>query len=33
MKISTEDIVQCNQSKPLADASGGIVDLMKENAM
>ena len=29
--ISTEHIIQCNQSDPLADASGRIVDLMNEN--
>ena len=32
MNISTEDILQCNQSEPPADASGRIVDLMNENA-
>ena len=32
MYISTEHISQCNQSEPLADASGRIVDLMNENA-
>ena len=32
MNISTERISQCNQSEPLADASGRIVDLMNENA-
>ena len=31
MNISTEQILQCNQSEPLADASGRIVDLMNEN--
>ena len=31
MNISTEHISQCNQSEPLADASGKIVDLMNEN--
>ena len=30
--MSTEHIPQCNQSEPLADASGMIVDLMNENA-
>ena len=33
MNISTEHIPQCNQSEPLADASGRIVDLMNENAV
>ena len=32
MNISTEHILQCNQSEPLADASGRIVDQMNENA-
>ena len=32
MTTSTEHISQCNQSEPLADASGRIVDLMYENA-
>ena len=32
MNTSTEHILQCNQSEPLADASGWIVDLMNENA-
>ena len=32
MNTSTEHILQCNQSEPLADASGRIVDLMDENA-
>ena len=32
MNTSTEHILQCNQSEPLADASGRIVDLMNENA-
>ena len=32
MNISTEHILQCNQSEPLADTSGRIVDLMNENA-
>ena len=32
MNISTEHILQRNQSDPLADASGRIVDLMIENA-
>ena len=31
MKIATEHILQCNQSEPLADAGGSIVDLMNEN--
>ena len=31
MNISTEDILQCNQSEPSADASGKMVDLMNEN--
>ena len=31
MNTSTELILQCNQSEPLADASGRIVDLMNEN--
>ena len=31
MNFSTEHILQCNQSEPLADASGRIVDLMNEN--
>ena len=31
MNISTEHILQCNQSEPLADAGGRIVDLMYEN--
>ena len=33
MNTSTEHIPQCNQSEPLADASGKIVDLMNENVM
>ena len=33
MNISTEYILQCNQSEPLADASGRIVDLMNENGI
>ena len=33
MNISTEHILQCNQSEPLADASGRIVDLMNENEL
>ena len=33
MNISTGHILQCNQSEPLADASGRIVDLMSENGM
>ena len=32
MNTSTEHILQCNQSEPLADASGRIVDLINENA-
>ena len=32
MNTSAEHILQCNQSEPLADASGRIVDLMNENA-
>ena len=31
MNTSTENILQCNQSEPLADVSGRIVDLMNEN--
>ena len=31
MNTSTEHILQCNQSEPLADASGRIVDLMNKN--
>ena len=31
MNTSTEHILQCNQSEPLADCSGRIVDLMNEN--
>ena len=31
MNTSTEHILQCNQSEPLADASGRIVDLINEN--
>ena len=31
MNTSTEHILQCNQSEPLADASEWIVDLMNEN--
>ena len=30
MNIFTEHILQCNQSEPLADANGRIVDLMKD---
>ena len=30
INISTENILQCNQSEPLAHASGRIVDLMNE---
>ena len=33
MNISTEHISQCNQSEPLADARGKMVDLMNENAL
>ena len=33
MNISTEHIIQCNQSEPLVDASGRIVDLMNENVV
>ena len=33
INISTEQISQCNQSEPLADASGRMVDLMNENAV
>ena len=33
MNTSTEHILQCNQSEPLADASGRIVDLMNENVL
>ena len=33
MNISTEDILQCNQSEPQADASERIVDLMNENSV
>ena len=32
MNTFTEHILQCNQSEPLADASGRIADLMNENA-
>ena len=31
MTISTEHILQCNQSEPLAYASESIVDLINEN--
>ena len=31
INTSTEHILQCNQSEPVADASGRIVDLMNEN--
>ena len=31
MNKSTEHILQCNQSEPLADGSGMIVDQMNEN--
>ena len=31
MNICTEHISQCNQSEPLGDASGKMVDLMNEN--
>ena len=30
MNTATEHILQCNQSEPLANASGRIVDLMNE---
>ena len=33
MNISTELISQCNQSEPLADASGKMVDLMNNNGI
>ena len=33
INISTKHILQCNQSEPIADASGRIVDLMNENAL
>ena len=33
MNISTEHILQCNQSDPLADAGGKRVDLMNENGL
>ena len=33
MNTSTEHILQYNQSEPLADASGIIVDLMNEDAL
>ena len=33
MNISTEHISKCNQSVPLADASGRIVDMMNENVV
>ena len=33
MNISTEHISQCNQSEPLTDASGKMVDLMNENGI
>ena len=33
MNTSTEHILQCNQSEPLADASGRRVDLMNENGV
>ena len=33
MNTSTKHILQCNQSEPLADASGRIVDLMNENGL
>ena len=32
MNTSTEHILQCNQSEPLADVSRRIVDLMNDNA-
>ena len=31
MNISTAHILQCDQSEPLAGASGRILDLMNEN--
>ena len=33
MNTSTEHIPQCNQSEPLADASGRVVDLMHDNVL
>ena len=33
MNTSTEHILQCNQSEPLADASGRIENLMNENGV
>ena len=33
MNTSTEHILQCNQSEPLADASGRIVDLVNMNGV
>ena len=33
MNTSTEHILQSNQSEPLADASGRIVNLMNENGI
>ena len=30
MNTSTEHILQCNESEPLADTSGRIVDLMND---
>ena len=33
MNTSTKHILQCNQSGPLADASGRIVDMMNEADM
>ena len=33
MNTSTEHFLQCNQSEPLADASGRIVDLVNENGV
>ena len=33
MNTSEEHILQCNQSEPIADASGRIVDMMNENGM
>ena len=33
MNTSTEHILQCNQSEPLADASGRIVYFMNENGV
>ena len=33
INISTQHIIQCNQSEPLADASRMIVDLINENGV